>query len=232
MPKHRKTVTGNIYDHPAYYDIIFGAEWAKERNFLVAACDTYAHCKVRRLFEPACGTGRLLFRLAKLGYGVTGLDLNPHAVAYCNARMERHALDGRAVVGDMSDFHLRQKADAAFNLINSFRHLPDEKSAAAHLRCIRDALTPGGIYLLGLHLTPKGESDCEAESWQAKRGPVTVRSHLWTKRLDRRKREETVGIEFDVTSPRQALTLVDEFVFRTYSAKQMANLIHKVEGLE
>ena len=41
---------------------------------------------MRRLFEPGCGTGRLLVKLAQAGYEVAGNDLNPKAVDYCNAR--------------------------------------------------------------------------------------------------------------------------------------------------
>ena len=109
---------GHLYDYPAYYDVIFGSDCAAEVAFFEDCFQQLAQRRVERIFEPACGTGRLLYRLARRGYSVSGNDLNPHAVAYCNARFERAGWDPPAVVGDMADFRLRRKADAAFNTIN------------------------------------------------------------------------------------------------------------------
>src|SRR5215471_486427 len=83
---------GNLYDYPRYYDLVFGSDWKPEFDFLRQVFDKFAGGKVRRVFEPACGTGRLLFRLGQAGYGVSGLDLNPRAVDYCNRRLVRHGL--------------------------------------------------------------------------------------------------------------------------------------------
>ena len=154
------TTKANIYDYPKYYDLVFGSDWNAEFRFLGRCFEEHATRPVRRLFEPACGTGRLLWQFAKAGYNVSGNDLNERAVAFCNARLARYGLPETAVVGDMADFRLPRKVDAAYNPINSFRHLPDEETAAAHLECIAAALAKGGIYVLGLHLTPtRGRAD-------------------------------------------------------------------------
>ena len=108
----------NLYDYPRYYDLVFGSDWKAEHDFLLAVFDTHAAGRVRRVFEPACGTGRLLFRLAQSGLAVSGLDLNPRAVDFCNKRLLRHGFPATAVVGDMADFRLRAPVDAAFNTIN------------------------------------------------------------------------------------------------------------------
>jgi hypothetical protein len=71
---------------------------------------------------------------------VLGNDLNPKAVEYCNARFRRRGFPPAAVVGDMADFRLARKVDAAFNPINSFRHLATERAAESHLRCVAAAL--------------------------------------------------------------------------------------------
>ena len=120
---------GHLYDYPAYYDLIFGSDCAAELLFFEDCFEKFSGRTVRRLFEPACGTGRLLYRLARSGYTVAGNDLNPHAVAYCNARLERAGLTPSATVGDMSSFRVRKKVDAAFNTINSVRHLGSETAA-------------------------------------------------------------------------------------------------------
>ena len=151
-----EVIRGDIYDYPKYYDVLFGSDWKAEFDFLEDCFDKHTPRVVRRLFEPACGTGRLLIKFAQAGYEVSGNDLNAKAVDYCNARLKRNSFPTTTIVGDMSDFRLRRKVDAAFNTINSFRHLPSETAAENHLKCMAAALAKGGIYVLGLHLTPKG----------------------------------------------------------------------------
>jgi len=225
-------IQANLYDYPEYYDILFGADWKDEYKFLLGCFERYAQRRVRSVFEPACGTGRLLVRLARDGFRVSGNDLNEKAVDYCNDRLKRLGLSGAATVGDMSDFTLPRPVDAAFNLINTVRHLPTEQSIESHLCCVRNALAPGGIYLLGLHLTPTEGPRIEGERWEAARGRVKVNSYMWTKELDLKKRNERLGIWFDIRTPTKVFRIEDEMNYRTYTATQMRNLLRRIEGME
>ncbi len=221
-----------IYDHPKYYDALFGSDCRAEFRFLLACFRHHAGRPVHRVFEPACGTGRLLVRLAKAGYEVSGNDLNPKAVEYCNRRLMRHGFAASATVGDMADFRTRRKQDAAFNLINSFRHLPTERHARSHLQCVARSLAKGGIYLLGLHLIPTRGSRCKEESWSARRGHLLVVSRMRSLRLDRRRRRELVSFDVDVYTPRRHLRFRDRFSFRTYTKRQIETLLGSVPQLE
>ncbi len=178
--------SASIYDFPKYYDLLFGSDWKAEYRFLLACFDKHAQCKVRRVFEPACGTGRLLIKLAQAGYDVAGNDLNPKAVKFCNDRLKRFGFPETVVVGDMSDFKVKKKFDAAFNMINTFRHLPTEETAVAHLQCMVRALNRGGIYALGIHLEPTACLPMQEEGWSARRGNLVVNSYMWSKGIDRK----------------------------------------------
>jgi len=177
------------------------------------------------VFEPACGTGRLVIQFAKAGYEISGNDLNEKAINYCNARLKRAGFPESTFVGDMSDFTVKKKVDAAFNLINTFRHLPTEKSAEAHFRCMADALNPGGLYLIGLHLTPKSPAQCTSETWASTKGNLSVVSNLWTISTDLKKRQERIGVTYDVYTPTKQFRITDETMFRTYNMKQMFDLL-------
>jgi len=227
-----EVICGNVYDYPKYYDLLFGSDWKAEFGFLEACFQKHARRPVGRLFEPACGTGRLLIRFAKAGYDVSGNDLNAKAIAYANARFERHGYPPTASLGDMADFRLRRKVDAAFCTINSFRHLPSELSARRHLQCVANALAKGGLYVLGLHLTPRGTPACEEESWSARRGHLGVASRMWSIHLDRRRRRERLGMTLDVNTPTRQFRLEDEMIFRTYSGAQFRRLLSRVAELE
>lgn len=215
----------SIYDHPKYYDLVFGADCAAEIKFILGCANVFCDRTPKRMFEPACGTGRLLYSLAKKGFDVSGLDLNPKAVDFCNARFKRHEMKHRAFVADMADFSVKNPCDIAFNTINSFRHLSSEKAAVGHLDCMAKAIRVGGLYLLGVHLTPTKAAPSETESWSARRGHLAINTHMWTNSRNPKTRVERFGIRFDVHSPTKSFRIEDELVLRSYTQKQMDKLI-------
>lgn len=225
-------IQANIYDYPKYYDVLFGSDWKTEYHFLRKCFERYAKRAVARLFEPACGTGRLLVKFAQAGYEVSGNDLNAKAIDYCNRRLAQYGFRPTAFVGDMADFRLPRKVDAAFNTINTFRHLATDEQAENHLRCVADALSKGGLYLLGLHLTPTYGAVGDTEIWSARKGSLEIDSKMWTVSVDRRRRKERVGFQFDVSTPSRQFRLADEFDFRTYTIAQFRALLQRVPSLE
>ncbi|WP_153559055.1 class I SAM-dependent DNA methyltransferase [Roseimaritima sediminicola] len=227
-----ETVTESIYDYPKYYDLVFGTDCAAELKFIEACAGAYARVPVRRMFEPACGTGRLLFHLARRGYEVGGIDLNRRAVQFCNERLARRGYEDTVEVGDMAAFRQRRKWDVAFNTINSFRHLTSEAEAEAHFQCMARTIRKGGLYLLGIHLTPTKVPPSDTESWAARRGHLSINTHLWPLERNRRRRVERFGIRFDVRSPTKQLRIEDELVLRSYTAPQMQRLLDRNEAWE
>lgn len=223
-------VLDSIYNHPKYYDLLFGSDWRAEFDFLEDCFERYTDRVVERLFEPACGTGRLLIRFAQAEYIVGGNDLNEHAINYSNDRLERHGFGRPCVVGDMSDFGLdalpsKKPADAAFNTINTFRHLPDDKSALGHLNCMADVIAPGGLYIVGIHLLPTEGMRMEQEAWTSRRGNLQVNSFMWSKEIV--DRQEVLGMTLDIYTPTTHQVVEDEMKYRTYTKEQFAKLLKK-----
>lgn len=227
-----ETVNESIYDHPKYYDLVFGSDCAAEIAFILGCGERFMKGRKKRMFEPACGTGRLLYWLAKRDYEVAGLDLNPKAVEFCNARFRRHGFAESAFVADMSDFQVSRRYDIGFNTINSFRHLSSESAAKKHLDCMAKAIRSGGLYLLGVHLTPTEVAPSDSESWSARRGHLSINTHMWFKHRDTRKRVERFGIRFDVHSPSRSFRINDELVLRSYTQRQMDRLIQSSPSWE
>jgi len=233
MIPNDQTFHASVYDYPSYYDVLFNSSWKREYEFLLHAFKTHASIPVKRIFEPACGTGRFLWRLAKDGFQVRGLDLNRKAVAFCNRRMRRHGFADAALCGDITvDLRLDRPIDAAFNLVSSFCHLTHEKQAENHLWLIADALRPGGLYLLGFHLKPQGIAECGSESWTARRGSLSLSSHLKSVHWNEKERTETIEIQMTAQKPHGTVHLFDRFEFRTYTLVQYRNLLRKVGRFE
>ena len=225
-------LTGDLYDYPAYYDLVYGSDWKAEFDFLSGCFQSYATISVNHVFEPACGTGRLLHRLADQGLRISGLDLNQHAVDYCNQRLARKGFADRVAQGDMSDFQLPATVDAGFNMINSFRHLLTEQQAVAHLQCMATAIKPGGLYVLGIHLTPTTVDPTESESWSAQRGHLCVVTELRCSERNLQQRTERFTMTYQVHTPTKRQQLEDTLVFRTYTAEQFRELLVQIPQWE
>jgi SAM-dependent methyltransferase len=193
-PFEMTTIQGTLYDYPKYYDLVFAQGAALECEFLMGCFDSYADRPVRRLFEPACGSGRLLIKLAERGFQGLGWDISRPAVDYCNNRFERRGLPPAAVLGDVVNVFLPSKVDAAFNMMSSFQLLATERAAESHLRSMAANIATGGLYILSLHLTPSRGRPIQRERWEATRGKLSVVCRIWKKQMCYKGRQERCGM--------------------------------------
>ena len=227
-----RIVQANWYEYPQYYDLAFRSETRTEADFIEAAGRKYATGRLRRLLEPACGTGRLIAELAARGYQLTGFDLSQPSLAYLRRRLARRRLNATVFCADMADFQLDHQVDAAYSTFDSFRHLLTEQAARHHLQCIADCLRPGGIYLLGFHLLPPDASDQCTERWTESHGRTRVTVTLRVLATDRRRRLETLRVSLLVRSGQRVVRLRHDFQFRMYTARQFRRLLAHVPSLE
>jgi SAM-dependent methyltransferase len=227
-----RVLQANWYDYPQYYDIAFQAYTRREADFIEAAFRKYCSFGVRRLMEPACGSGRLITEFAARGYQVTGFDLSQPMLSYLRRRLKRRGLRAQTFEAEMSDFRLGRPVDAAYCTVGTFRHLLTEDAARSHLECIARTLRPGGIYILGSHLLlpggGKGNSDC----WTERRGETKVTITQRVLRIDRRRRVENLRVFLLARRGSTELRLRYEFQFRTYTARQFRRLLDSIPSLE
>jgi SAM-dependent methyltransferase len=167
-----------IYDHPLYYDILFGWDRSKEADFYEA---TFARCGVDRrepILEIACGTGRVALLLAERGWRVTGLDLRPAMLAFLRERAAERGLAVDTLLGDMTSFVTHRRFAAAYNPLSSHRLLQTEDAARAHLRALAAALAPGAIHVLDMEFAADSQSEPVTTDapWEMVRGSITVRA--------------------------------------------------------
>jgi Methyltransferase domain len=205
------------YDEALYYDVLFDWDPARERDFVLGASRAYGVADPTRLLEPMCGTGRLLRALP----GATGFDLSRAMVRFASGR-------GLPVFqADAARFAVRPESfQLAYCLIDSFRHLLDEPSAAGHLRAVAQALAPGAVYVLGFDVTGGLEEGLSAEEWSMERGPVRVRGRVeGIGDADPTRRLETMRVTLDVRDSGRRRRLESRQPLRTYTHAQVRALI-------
>jgi len=104
------------------------------------------------ILELACGSSRLLCRLAEAGHEVAGVDLSETmlGIARCNIRSLPDKIQSRIhlLKADMSRFDLNQQFGLVVIADNSFRELQSRRQLRQCLRSIRHHLRQDGRLLI------------------------------------------------------------------------------------
>jgi SAM-dependent methyltransferase len=226
------------YDTPRYYDLIFDADTKKEADFLEAALEHYGETRGKRVLEPACGSGRLVIELARRGYDVSGYDLSEPMLDYARARLDEqrsNSQDSRKVrleVGALESFEPRGRYDLAHCLVSTFKYVRDEAGARSHLEHVAAALKPGGIYVLGFHLSEYDSTKRVRERWTAGDDSCEVVCNIQSWPPERKLRRERIRSRLVVDEAGSELRSETEWWFRTYDAAQVKRLFKSVPALE
>ncbi|MEX2684918.1 MAG: cyclopropane-fatty-acyl-phospholipid synthase family protein [Candidatus Sigynarchaeota archaeon] len=167
-----------FYQLPLYYDIVFGSDVQAEVDFYQRCFEQFAAGKVKRILEPACGSGHYMVLLGKAGYHVTGYDLSTSMVAYTRARIKKARLSKRVRVieGDMRNATFKEKFDVAINQINSLAYLKADEDIISHFKVTGDALVDGGLYIVELTIKCNdfNKEHKPDETWTVERDGVRV----------------------------------------------------------
>jgi SAM-dependent methyltransferase len=177
-----------LYNRPLYYDIAFSWELTAEIEFFASVFSQHVSFPVRRILEPACGSGRFLRTLPTFGYEVIGYDINEKMLEFANQSVKKLGLEAKATaqIGDMRSATFEPPYDAAFNSINSIGYLLTDEDIAGHFRCLGESLRSGGIYIVHLGCA-YDKMPAEPEStWTMERDGVSVTT-TWSMLSEDRK---------------------------------------------
>jgi SAM-dependent methyltransferase len=100
-----------------------------------------------RVLDVPCGQGRLTIPLARMGLGMTGVDLAPGYITQACRQATRSRLRIDFIRGDMREMDFHGEFDAAFNWFGSFGYFSDADNLS-FCRAVRRALKPGGRFLV------------------------------------------------------------------------------------
>jgi SAM-dependent methyltransferase len=167
-----------IYDHPLYYDILFGWDRTQEADFYESVFEHYGITKQDALLEVACGTGQVGRVLATRGWQFTGLDSRESMLAFLSEQVRLQGVAARTLCADMVDFSCELPLGAAFNPLSSLLLLSDDASVQAHFAKMATALRTNGVYVLDLGFNTEVRPDAQTtdEIWEESRGNITVRA--------------------------------------------------------
>jgi SAM-dependent methyltransferase len=154
------------YAHRAYYEDLlvqrqrrFAELNKRELNFLVYTFSAQATRPIKKVLDVACGSGRHVFGLAKLGYECTGLDYTPERIQIAEERAKREGVPVKLLQGDATRLNYESEFDAVLALYVLFL-LPNDDDVLKCLSLIHRALRPGGILVCNV-----GNPFCKGKNW-------------------------------------------------------------------
>jgi SAM-dependent methyltransferase len=121
----------------------------RELNFLQHAFSAHATRPIKQVLDVACGSGRHVIRLAKLGYECTGLDYTPQRIQVAKERAKREGVSLRLLQGDATKLNYENEFDSVLALYVLFL-LPNDDDVLKCLSLIHRALSPGGILVCNI----------------------------------------------------------------------------------
>lgn len=113
---------------------------------------SYAEKTGSPILELACGTGRLISKLAEVGFDVAGIDLSDKMLEIADKNINKlpDAAKSRITLikGDITSFAFDQQFGLIFIADNSFRELRTKDAQVSCLKAVYKHLSPNGIFLL------------------------------------------------------------------------------------
>jgi 2-polyprenyl-3-methyl-5-hydroxy-6-metoxy-1,4-benzoquinol methylase len=143
----RKTYSNTSDEHDVADDI--DARMDEDRHVIVPWIDAALRLDGARVLEIGCGTGESTVTLAEQGAIVTGIDVDPDALAVGRERIKRYGLEAEFMLANAAEAKQRL-AGREFDIVIFFASLEhmtlDEKFAA--MEGTWALLRPGGIWLV------------------------------------------------------------------------------------
>jgi SAM-dependent methyltransferase len=154
-----------MWDDPVLYDL----ENADDPEFDLAYWTGLVRSLApRRVLEVACGTGRLILPLARLGgFSLVGLDRSEPFLEHARERLAAEPAPVRDAVTLVAGDMRAPSVDGAFDLVavpfNSLAYLISVEDRLATLHAARSLLAPGGRFAFDL-VAPRYDLLAEAMS--------------------------------------------------------------------
>ena len=105
------------------------------------------------IFEVACGTGRVMFALARAGYEVHGIDIEPAMLERARQRAEDEPTLAEKLTfiqGDILKYTTERKYPLVLIPYNGLMHFHEEAQQIEILRRLRALMTDDGLLVLDL----------------------------------------------------------------------------------
>lgn len=214
--------------HAQLYDLFYSdKDYAGEAGFVHRSLE--ASGSVHRVLDVACGTGRHVIELAKLGYDVTGVDHSPDMIALAKGRVIETASGISFVCQDMRELDVTGRPfDAAVCLFDSIGYVVSNEGVMAALAGIRDHLKPGAPFVIEFWHAPamiRSFDPVRVRRWETDDGEVVRISK--TRLLPDRQAAQVDYTVFELRKDGTYGSFEETQVNRYFSVPEMAGWLER-----
>lgn len=169
-----------------------------------------------KVLDMCCGPGRHSIELARLGYGVTGVDRTRSYLEKARA----NSAQVEWIEADVRSFVRPEEFELAINLYTSFGYFEDQDEDRLVAENFYKSLKPGGKLVLSTLSKETISKHLVERTWEED-GELIV--------LDRRTiLPEFSAVQSDWTIIRESTRKTVSFVVRLYAASEMRTLLESV----
>jgi len=136
-----------FYDFPDAYDLFYSDKFQHDCSKFYK--ELFDKKKLKDIIDCAVGTGQMLIPLAKMGYNVTGTDINPNMIKKCQMNFAHAKLFGNFTICDFRNLQvkIKQDYDCVMCTGNSLAHVKIEDIEKV-IKSMDSVLRPGGVFYL------------------------------------------------------------------------------------
>lgn len=188
----------------------------KEVNFIA---NHLPMSNYQTILDVCCGTGRHSINLAKKGYEVTGIDINPQALHYARAYMQSEGVKVNFLQRDMRKLSmLRVDYDAILSLWQSFDFF-DQQTNERVIHQISKKLLPKGRFILDIFnqdffINHQGKYEYERRGIHLTETKTIIEGRLIVQ-LDCHELNTRDKYTFQIFTPKKIMTLVEKYGLTT-----------------
>ncbi len=145
-----------VFDaYATYYDLLYrDKDYGAEAQYVQTLLARHGVTR-GQLLELGCGTGRHAEHMARLGFGVHGIDSSPSMVELAQQRAPADVRsDLRFEVGDVRTSRLGSRYDAVISLFHVVSYQSTNEDLAAMFATASTHLKDGGIFLFDFWYGP------------------------------------------------------------------------------
>ncbi len=129
-----------------YYDLIYSnRDYNGEARFIATLTKKFK-VKGKKILDVACGTASHSVFLKKMGYSITGLDINEEMLTIARKKLR----NTRFIKADMRNFNFQEKFDIVICLFSSIHYNLSYKQLERTLKNFNKHLKDGGMIVFDM----------------------------------------------------------------------------------
>ncbi len=133
-----------------YDALMYDAGYDEWSAYIIKLMEKAGVPKAGCLLEYACGTGNITLRLAKDGFRVTAMDISEEMLFAAQEKTRRNALTVEYATGDMCNFSVNRRADAAVCACDGVNYVLEQQRLEAFFKQAYSNLKKGGVFLFDI----------------------------------------------------------------------------------